>query len=75
MFCSPIFFILSEKRVLFVSAPFALSGLCSSVLMSYIPEYPKGEGVYILLLKVRGGGFTSKASKDGGVCLKTGRCE
>ena len=38
--------------------------------MSHIPEYPKCEDVYKLLLKVRGGGFTSKASKDGGVCLK-----
>ena len=62
-----LFFILSEERVLFASAPF--------VLLSKIPEYPKGWSLYKLLLKVRGGGFTSKASKDGGVCLKTGRCE
>ena len=34
-----LFFILSEERVLFASAPF--------VLLSNIPEYPKCEGVYI----------------------------
>ena len=39
-----LFFILSEERVLFASAPF--------VLMSHIPEYPKCEDVYKLLLKV-----------------------